>query len=154
MKSINTKKQNEADFRIPEERIAHMHGVAEYCYRHASDSFYKLDPNEMYILGLLHDVGYIGGKSHHEMFGGEMLRDLGYEDWKEVAMHGNLLTTMPFHNKKLLLLIEADMKIDIGGREVGYDRRLKSIAERHGDNSRAYELCRRNIEFLKGVGRL
>lgn len=53
----------------------------------------------------------------------------------------------------VLLLIEADLKVDMSDEEVGYDRRLQGIADRHGIDSRAYELCRRNIEFLRSIGR-
>lgn len=141
------------EYRISIERTLHMHGVAEYCYRHASDRFYQLDPEEMYTLGLLHDIGYINGKSHHEAFGGAMLRKYGYTDWYEVARHGDLLTAESMNDKKLILLVEADMKIDISGEEVGYNEQLRNIAEHHGEDSRAYKLCRKNIDFLKSVGR-
>lgn len=141
------------EYKISRERMAHMHGVAEYCYLHASDDFYQLNPNEMYLLGLLHDIGYIDGKSHHESYGGELLRIYGFDDWREVVNHATLLNTDKARNKKLLLLIEADLRMGMSDHEIGYDLRLQDIAARHGINSRAYELCRRNVEFLRSIGR-
>lgn len=153
----------EHTFRISNERIAHMHGVAEYCYRHASDDFYRLDPDEMYVLGLAHDIGYVGDKmrhfkspklfSSHEEFGAMLLRKLGYSDYREVAMHGDLLNDNYLLDRKLLLLIEADLKIGMSEEEIGYDARLEDIRRRHGKDSRAYSLCKSNVEFLKRLGR-
>ncbi|MBR0384343.1 MAG: HD domain-containing protein [Eubacteriaceae bacterium] len=60
------------EFRISEERIRHMHGVAEFMYKRAKD--YKLDAEEMYLLGLLHDIGYIQGfeEGHGELLGNKL----------------------------------------------------------------------------------
>lgn len=56
-------------YKISNERMAHMHGVAEYCYRYASDDFYNLDKGRMYILGLLHDCGdYLSLKEIADFF--------------------------------------------------------------------------------------
>lgn len=142
-----------AEFVISSERTAHMHGVAEYMYRHAADDFYDLDPRECYLLGYIHDIGYIDGKSHHEENGGNLLKISGYDNWKQVFHHADLLNMDSIRDKKLILLIEADMKVDMSDKEVGYDRRLESVAERHGRSSRAYKLCRKNVEFLKSIGR-
>lgn len=49
---------------ISREKILHMWGVAEYMYQNASK--YELKPDKMYVLGLLHDIGYIKGKQDHE----------------------------------------------------------------------------------------
>ena len=92
-------------------------------------------------------------KSHHEYFGGNLLKELGYKDWKEIYDHGKLLSTEDLNNKKLILLVEADMKVDIGGEEAGYDTRLEGVARRHGKDSRAYEICSRNVDFLRKLGR-
>lgn len=144
------------EYRITPERAAHMHGVAEYCYRHATDAFYRLDPEEMYLLGYLHDIGYLlsGDGRRHEVDGAELLKKHGYDDWREVAEHGTLLNESDVNDKKLILLIEADLKVDMSDKECGYDERLKGIVERHGKDSRAYELCRKNAEFLRSIGRV
>ena len=38
-----------------------MHGVAEYMYAHAEDR--GLNKDSMYLLGLLHDIGYVNKKN-------------------------------------------------------------------------------------------
>ena len=38
-------------------RLLHILGVAEYMYTKATD--YNLDPDEMYLIGILHDIGFI-----------------------------------------------------------------------------------------------
>lgn len=138
---------------ITDERMAHMHGVAEYCFCHAADPFYDLDPHRMYVLGLLHDIGYVDGAKHHEQFGGNLLKALGYADWKMVYDHAKLLTMDDMHNKCIILLIEADLKVDMSGNISGYDAKLSDIAAKHGTDSRAYALCKKNIEFLESIGR-
>ena len=142
--------------KIPDNRIAHMHGVAEYMYAHADK--YNLIPEEMYFLGLNHDIGYINGKEGHEDFGGELLHTLGIS--KElsdiISWHG----TTPNEYKELhvcfddeipdalILLWEADMHIDLSGKDVGYKARLEDIGNRHGFDSKPYQTCKATIEWL------
>ncbi len=52
---------------------AHMIGVAENMYHHANK--YGLDPEEMYLIGLLHDIGYISrSKEGHEQYGATLIK--------------------------------------------------------------------------------
>lgn len=48
-----------------------MHSVAEYMYRNAKK--YDLNPEEMYILGLIHDIGYLKDRLDHEVHGARLL---------------------------------------------------------------------------------
>lgn len=140
--------------RISDERIAHMHGVAEYMYRHASDDFYRLDKDQAYMVGLLHDIGYIEGKSHHESFGGILLMKMGFKDCQIIAEHGKQLDQDSINNKKLLLLVEADMHVSSASKkEITYEEKLKELAAEHGKDSKAYALCEKNIRFLQALGR-
>lgn len=139
---------------ISKDRIAHMHGVAEYMYAHAAD--YKLDPEEMYILGLLHDIGYIQGfKEGHEQYGAEMLfqklplRGLSMKCC--IERHSQIPQSFSWNSelcRKQYLLLEADMKIDGKGRYAGYNGRLKDIAERYGSESEVYKKCAKLIDWL------
>ena len=57
---------------ISQERIAHMHGVAEWMYTHAEEYGCE-NKDEMYLLGLIHDIGYLyGSKEDHEQKGAEL----------------------------------------------------------------------------------
>lgn len=137
------------EYKITRERIAHMHGVAEYMYRHAPK--YNLNPDDMYLLGLLHDIGYLYGKDGHEQRGAELLYD-NYYSLKYVMvveMHGTILSEIEHPSNELLLLVEADMHVDMSGENVGYEKRLEGVAARHGIDSQAYLICKENVHFLR-----
>jgi len=139
--------------KITETKALHMHGVAEYMYKHAEE--YDLDKDEMYLLGWVHDIGYIYGKDGHEYKGAELLgldsyygsivRYHGYTPSQYIEEFGILESDIP---NELILLWDADMMIDHDGKEVGYDKRLNGIIERYGKDSRPYKVCLEIIKFL------
>lgn len=144
---------------ISDSRIKHMHGVAEYMYKNAKK--YNLVPEEMYFLGLNHDIGYINGKNEHEYFGANLLNDLGisselsnaiYNHGSTPSMyilnHGCLYNEIP---KALILLWEADMHIDQSGEDVGYKARLEDIGNRLGFDSEPYYNCKETINWLLNI---
>lgn len=108
-----------------------MHGVAEYMYKHAED--YGLDPEEMYLLGLLHDIGYLEGKIKHAQHGADILQKIKFPHKYQIAVerHGDILKEKDHPSLELMLLIEADMHVIPGSsKEVTYRDRLEEIAER------------------------
>lgn len=139
---------------INNSRIAHMHGVAEWMYKHASE--YGLSDDKMYLLGLLHDIGYIYGKTGHEKNGAKLLGEDTYlgrliachsltpDEYK--ALYNCNDTGIP---NELILLWSADSIINNKGREVSYDARLKEIASYNGIDSKAYLKQKETIEWLK-----
>ena len=139
--------------RIDEGRIKHMHGVAEYMYSHAHE--YELNPDEMYLLGLVHDIGYINGPNGHEEYGAELVGDNYYGDFiryhgKTPQMyadaHGIVKAEIP---NEMLLLWEADMSINSDGDEVSFQERLEGIKNHHGSDSKAYHTCIETVSFLE-----
>lgn len=143
-------------------RTAHMIGVAEYMYTNASR--YNIDPEKAYIIGLLHDIGYISGtKDGHEHYGAELIQkcfstNFGMPYIGEIIYdHGVMpLDYMSKHEcnadeipPELVLLWEADMMVDLTGEAVGFEKRLSDIGERHGFDSRPYKVCYNTIEWLK-----
>ena len=96
---------------ISDDRIAHMHGVAEYMYKHAAD--YNLDPEEMYLLGLLHDIGYLEGRIMHAQHGAAILKKIKLPHKYQIAVehHGDILKEKDHPSPELMLLIEADMHV-------------------------------------------
>ena len=56
--------------KINNNKKMHMFGVAEFMYTEAPK--YGLNPEEMYVLGLLHDVGYIFDDWHNHEENGEI----------------------------------------------------------------------------------
>lgn len=147
----------ENELPISEGRKAHMFGVAEYMFYNAYK--YNLDRRKMYVLGLLHDIGYVDGYGEeHEIRGAVLVRDcfshIGtvepyYADL--IAMHGK--APEHFSNEKkipkeLILLWEADMRVDCNGKNVNYHRRLQEIADKYGVDSQEYKLSASRVEFL------
>lgn len=131
---------------ISKERILHMHGVAEYMYRNAAK--YNLDKNEMYVVGLLHDIGYLFGKANHPATGSQLLKDLGFIYSDDISLHGDIPKS-PNISNVLKLLLEADLTIGKDGTLVGYKNRLKDIGIRLGFNSEAYNIAKETVDFLE-----
>lgn len=140
---------------MSEKRIKHMHGVAEYMYRNANK--YGLNPEEMYILGLLHDIGYVQGRLDHEVIGARLLEKEGYKHSSIVSWHGTTpLDYMRLRDcsvedipKELILLWEADVSVDSMGNEVGFKDRLTDIGLRYGFDSLPYRIVEETINWLK-----
>lgn len=127
--------------RIDNERIMHMHNVAEYMYEHAKD--YGLDSikDELYAIGLVHDIGAAIDKTNHEINGANMLSKLGlnhkYVDI--IKYHGNSPEQYCIdHNvtednipNELLLLWEADLHTGPSGEFMSFDERINDMIMRH-----------------------
>lgn len=136
--------------RIKDDRIKHIHSVAEYMADHAEE--YGLDEGRCYVLGLLHDVGYAISNNQHESVGGALLDMYGYCDAKYIIYHG--ITPSYYKElkhcddedipKPLVLLWEADLMIDVNGKEVGYQKRLESMKARCGEKIYKQSLERAN----------
>ncbi len=141
-------------------KIAHMVAVAEYMRENAVR--YGLDPDEMYVLGLLHDIGYLQGKEEHEEAGYALLSQFG-------CKKNNNLFAIRYHGsnpndlikkgildpnnipKEYILLLEGDLSVNAQGYKVGFTKRLKDIGERYGFNSIAYETALKTVDFIKSL---
>ena len=131
---------------IDEKRLAHMLGVAKLMKSHASKL--GLNENEMFVLGLLHDVGYEFDGDNHEIAGGTFLKGQGYKYWKEVTNHGK--TNCEFSSAASDLLNWCDMHVDSNGKIVTFEERLKDIATRHGgENSLIYQNAAQLVKQLQ-----
>lgn len=138
--------------KIRENKIAHIHRVAEYMYKHANE--YGLSPEEMYILGLLHDIGYLKGATNHAVNGSELLQSVGYNlhdivMWhgKTPAMYMEAETTSEIPNELILLWI-ADLTIGPDGSELGFSERLEDVSNRYGVNSTQYKNAKETVDWL------
>lgn len=142
------------NLKISQQKISHMHGVAEYMYLNADK--YRLNKEEMYILGLLHDIGYLNGKKHHPLYGGQILNNCGYSHSIYIYWHGSTPDEYKrAHScsdkeipKQLVLLWEADLSIGITGENIGYEKRLEDIGNRYGLDSKAYRIAKETIDWL------
>lgn len=119
---------------LPLNKQRHVFAVAEYMYRHAAD--YGLPPEEMYVLGMLHDVGYLNGSFGHGVNGANIAEQTGFKYHNEIRYHGKFQDE--YDSPELRLLNEADLMIDSQGRLVGFHKRLDEIRQRYGDKSDNY----------------
>ena len=105
--------------------------------------------NELFILGLNHDIGYHFTKEHqiHNKVGGKILEKSNYKYWKEVYYHGEI--DIEYNSLFLDILNLSDMQIDKYGNDVGFNKRLIDIKNRYGENSNVYKKCLNLIENLK-----
>jgi len=123
---------------IDDDRIKHIMAVARVMKDNAGSV--GLDEEEMFTLGLLHDIGYeFGGSEEHHQVGAEMLKKQNYKYYKEVLYHGK--PVKEYSSTALDLLNYADMHIDKKGNFVTFEDRLKDIENRRGKNSRPYINC-------------
>lgn len=140
---------------ISDERIRHMHGVAEWMYAHAED-YGCFNKEEMYLLGLIHDIGYIYGEKYHEQLGGQLLGQDAYYG-QLIFAHGlSPQEYMEYYGVneeeipcEMVLLWTADMRVDLSGKDVGYEKRLMDIKKRYGFDSEEYVRCRDTMTWLE-----
>jgi len=130
---------------IDEDRIKHIISVARLMKEEAESR--GLDPEEMFALGYLHDIGYEFGESEeHHKVGAEMLFKQGYKYVNEILYHGK--PNQEYHSEALDLLNFADMHINKKGEYVSFADRLDDIANRRGKNSPHYQNCKIIIDQL------
>lgn len=137
-------------------RLAHMNATANRAYEIAKTVFGKSEnkARQLYVLGLLHDVGYAFDPDDHAHAGGSVLISLGVEI-DAVYDHGD--PTVGFMDDELLIVNAADMTTSPTGAPMRMEDRLRDIGDRYGADSpqlacaRAvadrikYELARRSL---------
>lgn len=138
-------------------KMAHCIGVAEYMRDNAEK--YGLDKNEMYAVGLMHDIGYLEGRVGHEMTSCEILQGLGVKDDVLFAIVNHGTSPYAVEDKKgrhllevcptLVLLYEGDMSVNAQGYRVGFDKRLEDIGDRYGYNHIAYQTASETVNYVK-----
>ena len=135
---------------IDDDRLKHSYAVARKMVNIGKKMGLKDDKlKELFILGFNHDIGYEytdNGKGHNKV-GGEILKESGFKYWREVYYHGEL--TSEYSSTYLDILNYADMQIDKYGHDVGFEKRLKDIKSRYGEDSIVFERCKKMIEYLQ-----
>lgn len=119
---------------ISEDRKKHIWGVANFLKEFAiEENMKKQDIEDLFILGLLHDIGYefLEPQEYitHNYVGGNILREQGYKYWKEVYYHG--IANCEYQSEFLDLLNWADMRVDSSGNIVSLDGRLEELSKRY-----------------------
>ena len=130
---------------IDQDRNKHIFAVARLMKDKAAEV--GLDEEEMFTLGLVHDIGYeFGGSEEHHSVGYEILKKQNYKYAKEVLYHGK--PTDEYSSRELDLLNYADMHIDKKGNYVEYAERLEDIKSRRGQDSPHYRNSKEIIDSL------
>ena len=154
---------------LPEYVMMHSYGVAKFMADWVmSHANCNLSPDEMYVLGLLHDIGKIYpsnlntetgetlGNFYHNLYkghavkGGELLQDLGFHFAKEVMHHGH--PEDAYFSTKLLLLDLADLSVNGKGEVIPIKERVDDVGFRYGQNSEEYKRCFKVIDKLISNG--
>ena len=105
------------------------------------------DLNDLFTLGIVHDIGYeFGLGNEHQKLGGLVLKENGYRYWQEVYYHG--LIQNEYSSLFLDILNQADMQIDKKGKDVGYSGRLEDIKSRYKEDSKVYASCVELVNFI------
>ena len=137
---------------ISDDKIKHIIGVARLMEKYSEDNGF--DNNycqEMFTLGLLHDIGYeFSDLSEHNCVGGKLLQSQNYKYFKEVLYHG--IPNSEYVSKELDILNYADMHIDSKGNFVSFSERLNDIKNRYGKLSKTYKDCQIIVKNLISKG--
>jgi len=131
---------------IDDNRYKHIRGVAELMAKIAPVGKEK----EMFLLGFLHDIGYLYQPKGHNFLGGNLLKEQGYKYWQEVYWHG--VPDAEYNSAELDLLNSADMQVNGKGQLVSYTERLEDIESRYGNDSPQYLLAQKMVKYLEAKG--
>ena len=133
---------------IDDDRLKHSYAVGRKMVEIGKK--YKLSDfelQELFVLGLNHDIGYeFGNNSNHNIIGGKLLKENNYQYWQEEYYHGQ--AECKYKSLYLDILNMADMQIDKYGNDVGYNKRLEDILNRYGAESNTYLQCSELINKL------
>lgn len=118
-------------------RLKHMNEVAkrmkDYVIQHSEK--FDCKPEDMYILGAIHDIGYafVEKQEDHAVVAGEVLKSQGYKYWKEVYYHG--IAQDEYDSVELRLLNYMDITTGPTGNVVTIEERIDDIKHRYGEDS-------------------
>lgn len=140
--------------KITTNRLKHCNRVAEKMKELtiANPKQYPYDPDEMYILGFVHDVGYGLGASpkNHAFVGAEILKNSGYKYWKEVYYHTSDQDV--YNSPALTLLNFADLTTSPNGEDMSIPERIGDISARYGQGSEQVNDALAVMNKLKKLG--
>lgn len=151
MKNILVAKYGAAEGCLKESRIRHSMGVANFLFAYTkSHDWSKEETEDLYLTGLLHDIGYIDNPkgTDHGRLGAEILKrnGLNAEICELISCHGRFIENP---SRKQALLWLADLCVNRDGGYIGYQKRYESIKERYkNDPERLFQVYR-ILEYLQ-----
>ena len=118
---------------LPEYRIKHSKGVADFLYSFARINYFdNFRCQSLYLVGLLHDIGYYENPTgeDHGRKGAELLEVAGIsKDFCDLIRYHGKYIKDPSRDQELMWL--ADLCINGKGEYIGYMKRFQSICERY-----------------------
>ena len=139
-------------------QLAHNIGIAEYMRKRASS--YGLNMDMCYVVGLLHNIGYLKGDKGHEKAGADLLEYMGMTNndvlqaikyhWTEPRnvelVYGEVISPL------LVLTYEAVVSVDSYGNYIGFGGKVLEMSEKAMiDEGYTSELCKyeRILSYVK-----
>lgn len=119
---------------MEENRMKHILAVAEKMRKYAES--FKVDPDDAYLVGYLHDIGYEYIPLVHNAAGGMILEKNKFRYWEEIYWHGT--PNSSYHSNMLNLLNYCDLTTNYDGTNVSVDKRLSDIEKRYSADSSQY----------------
>ena len=125
---------------FPENRYKHCHNVGLKMYKYAKEVFKWNEEkcNEMFVLGVIHDIGYELDKDAfgHDIILSNTLKIDGYKYYNEIKNHSKL--QHEYDTPEMRLLYFGDMTVDGTGNWCTFEERLKDLEIRYGKDSEVY----------------
>lgn len=135
------------------DRLKHSFSVAKKMKEIVQEKtkIYNFSPDEAFILGILHDIGYEFCKrqEEHAHRGGEVLKEQGYKFWKEIYFHG--VPQEEYSSAELWLLNYVDMITSPNGEYISIQARIEDIEIRYGKDSLQVEEARKLATMLERI---
>ena len=134
---------------MDENRLKHSLAVARKMVEIAKLNKMSNEQIEIcFLIGYNHDIGYDFSENgiNHNKIGGEILKNSGFQYWKEIYYHGEC--DSEYDSIYLDILNQADMQIDKYGNDVGYDKRLEDIKSSYGEKSNVYISCKKLVSKI------
>ena len=123
--------------RITIDRMKHSLSVAAKMKELATtdQEKYQVNPDDAFILGMLHDIGYEFSEEQkeHANKGGLILKEQNYKYWQEVFYHG--ISQNEYDSPMLRLLNYVDMITGPTGEYITIRERIDDISKRYGKGS-------------------
>lgn len=114
------------------DKAMHSLGVANFMRVWAHKL--NLDENKAWLIGYIHDIGYMIESNNHSYHGKELMAPYSQELSYFIGKHD---TSEPIKDNMEFLLRVADLTIDHEGRYVGMEVRRNSICMRDGNKVHA-----------------
>ena len=116
-------------------RPSHRVGMKLFVIVNHKPSLCRSSARDMYVLGLLHDIGYQFAVCNrdHARLDGEVLKEQGYKLWREVYWHGR--GQREYDSPELRLLNYCDMIVGPDGEAMSMRQRIDDLTRRYGSGS-------------------